>query len=116
MITLYTVNMTTKKLISQFDSRGNKIGDYEEKVSVSFHDLPLQTAKMYEEKNPGCVEIVAQAQTYGDRRQITSGGAYKPRAVNASPASSKRPAASKPAASKHDAARTGDLAAALNQQ
>lgn len=116
MITLYTVNMTTKKLISRFDARGNKIDDYEEKISVSFHDLPLQTAQMYAEKNPGCVEIVAQTQTFGDRRSVSGGKtSYKPREfASSAPASGKR-AAPKPAVNKHDAARTGDLAAALNQ-
>jgi hypothetical protein len=47
---LYKVTFDQLTLISTFDSKGKKIGEREERVPISLHDLPYRTACMYRDK------------------------------------------------------------------
>lgn len=113
---LYTVHMTTKSIVSRFDDKGRKIEEIVSEIPVTFHDLPLQTAHMYRDKNPdGNVRIVAQQGVLDNKRARASEYASRPREERRAT----KPAASKstsPQSSVQNAAQTGDLSAALNQR
>lgn len=119
---LYTVKMTTKRLMSRFNERGVKIEDVEISIPVTFHDLPLQTAQMYKEKNPdGNVQIVAQVGIINSEKSRS--GQYAPSVGRSvvTPRSQAKPTAVKSKERHKDdavqnAARSGDMTAAINQR
>jgi hypothetical protein len=47
MTQLYTVHFTTKQIVSQFDAKGRKIGEYETDIAQTIHALPHSTALGY---------------------------------------------------------------------
>lgn len=110
---LYTVTMTKRHLVSKFDEKGNKIGDNETLVPITFRDLPLATANNYRISFPAAnVKITCQAPEV-DRRHMNARGTgdhpypgksgWKDRAPKPEP--------------KHDttvdAAMSGDMSAAV---
>ena len=116
MIQLYTVRLHQSKLISRFDMKGKKIEDREELITVTFTDLPLQTAQMYQKTSKeGRCEIIKQDMaSFGkDRTRVQFGkNAFKRKAkgddVGVAPAQPKQ-------TTVQTAAKTGNMAAAINQ-
>ena len=79
----YCVTMDRIIRISRFD-RGKKVGETEEIVRETYHNLPFQTAQNYKTKFPDAnVIITAQAIELQSRSPVTFGN-EKPR--RASPA------------------------------
>ncbi|QNH71721.1 hypothetical protein V1VFAS_123 [Rhizobium phage V1VFA-S] len=104
---LYTVHFTTKHVVSQFDDKGRKIGEYTTDIAQTINALPLSTCQGYKKFDNWRVEPY-----YADisKRPMES----KKQSFNfrgAAPTSGKKaPAAS----SVKNAAKTGDLAAAIS--
>jgi hypothetical protein len=110
---LYTVHLRQKKLISCFDSKGRKVGDKTEFITVKFTDLPWPTAKMYRDTSEeGACEIIRQEQVIAGSRSrdrvIFEGRETKPRGSTVAKARSQ--------SAIQKAAATGDMAAAINQR
>lgn len=109
MAQLYTVRMVSKRIISRYDDKGRKIGEREDLVPQVYHDLPYQTALSYKTKFPdNKVDVVAQDVAFEAPHKSRPAAADEPR--------TKRPATRQtppPSAIDH-AARTGDMAAAIN--
>lgn len=114
---LYTVKMTTKQIVSRYDDKGVKVEELVMDIPVTFHDLPLQTAQMYREKNPdGNVQIVQQIGVLNSERARPAQFASTRSRSESTPRASS-PTKSKPAKSNvADAARSGDMSAAINHQ
>ena len=55
MSQLYSVTFHRKQLVSVFDTKGRKVEDKEERVSVTLHDLPYTTAEAYKGKDPNAI-------------------------------------------------------------
>lgn len=118
MTQLYTVTFSQMKKVSRFDTKGNKISDTVELIPVTMRDLPLQTAQMYKRTQKyGTCEITPQAPSTGERERRYDRGNFSTRSKSGSGQSKKpakqaaRPA---PASSLQEAARTGDMSAAIN--
>lgn len=74
----YSVTMDRIIRISRFD-RGKKVGETEEIVRETYHNLPFRTAQNYKTKFPGAnVIITAQAIELQSRSPVTFGD-EKPR-------------------------------------
>ncbi|MER9176260.1 hypothetical protein NKH72_22030 [Mesorhizobium sp. M0955] len=112
---LYTVKLLLCKMVSKFGPKGQLLSATEEDIEHVMHDLPWPTAQMYRDTSaPGKCEIVRQtmsaAPATGERRR-ESVYVGSPRAsAPATPAKRKMTAQEK----REQAARTGDLAAAIN--
>lgn len=113
---LYSIEYDQLTLISVFDAKGKKTGDREERVRVSMHDLPLQTAQMYRSKMTG-LNFVLIAQTAVSNEQPRS---YKRDRRAHEDTSAQRAAARPSQPSKqqqiNQAAATGDMTAAINNR
>lgn len=110
---LYSITYDQLTKISVFDDKGNKSGEREERVRVSMHDLPLQTAQMYRGKMTG-LNFVMTEQTVANeaprtnrRERSESTGTQRAAA---------RPAQPSQQSKINQAAATGDLAAAINNR
>jgi hypothetical protein len=107
---LFTVHFTTKHIVSRFDDKGVKIGEYEADIPQTVHALPRSTAETYKKFGNWRIEPY-----YADvSKQPVKGGKQQFNFRGTSPSAKK--AAPKPSAGsaiKH-AARTGDLAAAIS--
>lgn len=45
---LYTVHFTTKRIVTEFDTKGKVIGTYTTDIAQTIQALPYQTTKQYE--------------------------------------------------------------------
>ncbi|SCW95820.1 hypothetical protein [Ancylobacter rudongensis] len=106
---LYTVRYTTKSIVTKYDGRGNKVGTYTDDVPVVITALPHITAMQYKDCDNFKIEPYFADPGRGEpaprRTHAESSGRERTRAPTTKPAG-------KP--SVNDAARTGDLAAAIN--
>ena len=110
---LYTVHFTTKQLVSQFDEKGRKTGEYELDYPQTIHALPRSTAETYKKFGNWRIEpyyadvskrpMEAKKQSFG--RATVPSGKNKPTPATSAPSGK---------SSTRNAAATGDLAAALN--
>jgi hypothetical protein len=112
---LYTITYDYVTRISTFDAKGNKTGDREERVRVSMHDLPLQTAQMYRGKMTG-LNFVMTAQTAVSSEQPRSHKRERREYSAPTPSAAARPAQPSKQQQINQAAATGDLTAAINNR
>jgi hypothetical protein len=119
----YTVVLQNLHMVSRFDAKGRKIGETHTWVEQTMHDLPLQTAQMYIDKDTtGKAKMFPQEPTRRvtehRRHEVRFGDVKAGKSMRAEPvrtAAAKKPAVT-PASKTHEAARTGDMAAAINQE
>ncbi|OCP22001.1 MULTISPECIES: hypothetical protein [unclassified Ensifer] len=113
---LYSITYDQLTLISVFDDKGNRTGEREERVRVSMHDLPLQTAQMYRGKMTGLnFEMTAQTAVSNEQPRTSK----RDRRVHED--TSVQRAAARPAQPTkqqqiNQAAATGDMTAAINNR
>ncbi len=112
MTQLYTVHFTTKQVVSQFDAKGVKTGEYEMDYPQTLHALPLSTAQTYKKFGNWRIEPY-----YSDvsKRPFESKKAHTE--YRGSTASTKHKATVSAAGGKsvtQNAAASGNLAAAIN--
>jgi hypothetical protein len=114
MSQLYTVRMVSRKIISSFDQSGNKTGEREELIPITFHDLPHPTALAYKTKFPDAqVVITMQSGEIGGRKETVH--VQSARRFGKTTAFKARIA--EPEGSEDfSAAQTGDMAAAINAE
>ncbi|AGC36104.1 hypothetical protein B7L88_gp060 [Rhizobium phage RHEph10] len=112
---LYSITYDQVTQISTFDGKGNKIGDREERIRVSMHDLPLQTAQMYRGKMTG-LNFVMTAQTAISNEQPRSHKRDRRDYSASTQSAAARPAQPSKQQQINQAAATGDLTAALNNR
>ncbi|MBX4911415.1 hypothetical protein HJA82_29315 [Rhizobium bangladeshense] len=110
---LYSITYDQVTLISVFDSKGKKTGDREERVRVSMHDLPLQTAQMYRGKMSG-LNFVMTAQTAISSEQPRSHKRDRRDYGATSKSAAARPAQPSKQQQINQAAASGDMTAAIN--
>ncbi|MBD9511524.1 hypothetical protein IB265_32735 [Ensifer sp. ENS10] len=107
---LYTVHFTTKQVVSQFNDKGVKTGEYTMDYPQTLHALPLSTCQGYKKFGNWRIEPYysdATKRPVESRKQRTDFRGSTPAAKKAAPKSA-------PKSSVGNAARTGDLAAAIN--
>ncbi|OWZ90456.1 hypothetical protein B9J07_28130 [Sinorhizobium sp. LM21] len=107
---LYTVHFTTKQVVSQFNDRGVKTGEYEIDYPQTLHALPLSTCQGYKKFGNWRIEPYysdATKRPVESRKQNSNFRGTTPAAKKAAPAKPKTSSIS-------NAARTGDLAAAIS--
>lgn len=113
-MTLYTVELQNKHIVSMFNDKGVKIGEKTEIIKQVIRDLPSSTVAMYKEKTKGALVITAQA----EEAPVRSDAIGRTRRENKAPAQVRdyTPSASPKSAqsSIQKAAERGDMAAALN--
>jgi hypothetical protein len=109
---LYTVHFSTKQIVSQFNAKGQKTGEYQLDYPQTLHALPLTTAQQYKTCDNYSIEpyfIEAHKQAVNSfkpkSRPDYSGAAKRGKTFTKKAAKS----------SVSHAAETGDLAAALNE-
>ena len=105
---LYTISYDKLTKVSTFDQRGNKTGERVERLRLSMHALPLQTARMYQSMMTDH-NFTMEPYVSGDEKP-----SYTHRKQSAAKKQAARPAKSKQSA-QNEAARTGDLSAAINE-
>lgn len=110
---LYTVHFTTKQIVSQFDAKGRKTGEYEMDYPQTLHALPLSTCQGYKKFGNYRIEPY-----YADASKRPVQSSKQSASFRGSVPSGKKaasPAKSVPTGkSVQNAARTGDLAAAIS--
>jgi hypothetical protein len=106
---LYTVHFTTKQLVSKFDDKGRKIGEYDIDYPQTLHALPLSTCQGYKKFGNWRIEPY-----YADvSKRPFEGKKAKTEYRGSVPAG--KPKATVPLASTvQNAAASGNLAAAIN--
>jgi hypothetical protein len=116
MVQLYTVVLQQLKLVSRFDGKGRKISDTEEKIEVTFRDLPLSTAMMYQKTSAhgACQVIKQEASSSSSRQQTRVYSSHDRRSYEQRKPAEKQAPKVAPANTIQNAAATGNLAAAIN--
>ena len=109
-MSLYTVRFTTKKIITRYNLKREKIAEINEEVPVTLTGLPKETALQYK----GCDNFTMEAEIVDTSKKSVY---RRPRdkeeaAETYRTHTSSRPA--KPKSTLEDAAATGDMAAAIN--
>ncbi|QIG69131.1 hypothetical protein EVB78_097 [Rhizobium phage RHph_N1_15] len=110
---LYSITYDQVTQISTFDDKGKKTGEREERVRVSMHDLPLQTAQMYRDKMTG-LNFVMSAQTAVSNDQPRSHKRDRRDYDATNKSAPARPAQPSKQQQINQAAASGDLTAAIN--
>lgn len=126
---LYTVRFTTRKAISKYDMKGKLIGQYDGEVAVTHNALPYQAAMSYsgcdnfkieeylidsDQKKPS--RRATRTLEEGEEYDAPSPGRWSSTKTNRhGPRSSAAKPSLAPVASLEDAARSGDLGAALGE-
>ena len=60
-MSLFTVDMVRKQIVSRYGARGERLGEIETNISLTFHDLPYSTAQAYQIQFPDAqVKITKQ--------------------------------------------------------
>ena len=117
-MTLYTVKMTTLKIVSRFDGKGQKIGEYTTEIPVTMHDLPHKTALAYQEVNPnGNVQIIRQLSVVDEPHRRQRDLPATERRAASFGTKTMRQARTEQSTRKsaiQQAAETGDMSAAIN--
>lgn len=63
----YTISFTSKKTIQRYDSKGRKIGSFDNNITQTIHCLPLELAKLYENRpNYRCEPFVLDDTTMNE--------------------------------------------------
>lgn len=111
---LYRIEYDQLTHVSKFDAKGNLLERVEERVRVSMNDLPLPTAIMYREKMQGLNFKMAPQEiareTPRTNRQHKTFERTEKRAVSNAPAAPTREQKVK------EAAKAGDMTAAINMR
>lgn len=64
---LYTISFTSKKTIQRYDSKGRKIGSFDNNITQTIHCLPLELAKQYENRpNYRCEPFILEDTTMNE--------------------------------------------------
>lgn len=113
MTQLFTVHFTTKHLVSQFDEKGRKTGEYEAEIPQTVSALPHSTAMGYKKFGNFKIEpyYMSVAHRPFEAKKVHTEARGFPSGRN-NPARATSVPSGKTAA--RDAAATGDLAAAIN--
>jgi hypothetical protein len=111
---LYTVHFTTKQIVSQFNDKGVKTGEYTTDYPQTLHALPLSTCQGYKKFDNWKVEPyyadASQRPVHSNKQRSEYRGTAAPSGKKAA-----SPAKSVPSGkSIANAAKTGDLAAAIS--
>lgn len=111
---LYTVHFTTKQVVSQFDSKGVKTGEYEIDYPQTLHALPHSTAMTY--NRFGNFRMEPYYASVSERPMSASKARTTHYGATPNGKKSPTPARSAPSGKSivNNAAATGNLAAALN--
>lgn len=114
MTQLYTVHFTTKQVVSKFDEKGRKTGEYEMDYPQTLHALPHSTAMTYKKFGNFRMEpyYLSEAQrSHGAKKAQTEFRGAVPSGKNKPLATTSAPSGKSAAQS---AAASGNLAAAIN--
>lgn len=114
MTQLYTVHFTTKQIVSQFDAKGRKTGEYETDIAQTLHALPHSTAMGYKKFGNFKMEpyYISEAQRSHGATKANANFRGTVPSGRAKPTASPTAITAKSAAK--NAAASGNLAAAIN--
>lgn len=110
---LYTVTFQRHQDISVFDKKGKLIDKKQELIEQTICDLPLQTAKMYRDKTENCIvmlQVNEPGRQTARREKVRFLDHERPSERSAKPKTA-HPAQRN---DRNEAARTGDMTAAIN--
>lgn len=118
---LYTVKFTNKHIVTKYDNRGKAIGTYETAVAQTLNDLPHSTAMQYKdcdnfEITKYVMEVQSKVKPGNQFKFERDGNEIRERHVSNYKTKAKHVKSAHTPAAKSitEAARTGDMSAALS--
>lgn len=118
---LYTVRFTTKHVVTKYDNRGKPVSSYTDHIQQTIHALPLTTAMQYKDCDnftyePYIAESKSSGKKFDGARQYGTyeHGVASKRSQKSHSASSSAVSAKRKVDSAKEAARRGDLSAAVS--